>query len=167
MSASFTGADPLHSGNDFRWIHFPFRPALITRLALPFLLILLAGIFAALFTIRYPEIVKSRAVVKGGDTNIILLEVDIGKINLHGIGSGERVLLNFDPYPSQNWGALEGFVQHEKWDELANSLDVQIFLPKGVVTSFNKRIEIRYGQRVDLLVVTREMKLIERILNKR
>jgi hypothetical protein len=77
------------------------------------------------------------------------------------------VLLNFDPYPSQNWGALEGFVQHEKWDELANSLDVQIFLPKGVVTSFNKRIEIRYGQRVDLLVVTREMKLIERILNKR
>jgi HlyD family secretion protein len=104
----------------------------------------------------------------------------VGRVSLTGMGAGkvrpgQRVIIRFESYPYREYGTVEGRVR--RVSQLGFQADVraapdvttyqvEVTLPKGLVTSYGRRLEFRQEMRGDADVVTQDMRLIERVFNK-
>ena len=104
----------------------------------------------------------------------------VGRVTLNGIGAGkvtpgQRVIIRFESYPYREYGTVEGRVR--RVSQLGFQADaraapevttyqVEVSLPKGLTTSYGRRLDFRQEMRGDADVVTQDMRLIERVFNK-
>lgn len=103
----------------------------------------------------------------------------VGRLSLTGQGAGkvergQRVIIRFESYPYREYGTVVGRV--ERVSQLGFQADarasdvttyqVEVSLPNGLVTTYGRKLEFRQEMRGDADVVTRDLRLIERVFNK-
>jgi HlyD family secretion protein len=103
----------------------------------------------------------------------------VGRVSLTGQGAGkvrpgQRVIIRFESYPYREYGTVEGRVkrvsqlgfQADSRTPEVTTYRLEITLPRGLVTSYGRKLEFRQEMQGDADVVTRDMRLIERVFNK-
>ena len=110
--------------------------------------------------------------VKSGEVIVTILpknkEALVGRMQIPSVNSGkvtpgEKVLIKLDNYRFQEYGIVEGKVQNISIspDESGNYY-VDIILPKGLKTSYNKKLPFNKELRGNAEIVTEDLRLIER-----
>lgn len=110
--------------------------------------------------------------VKSGDAIMTILPTDkmavAGRMQVPSINSGkvipgEKVLIKLDNYRYQEYGIVEGKVQNISLspDEKGNYY-VDVILPKGLKTSYNKNLSFDKELKGNAEIVTEDLRLIER-----
>lgn len=110
--------------------------------------------------------------VKSGEVIVTVLpknkETLVGRMQVPSVNSGkvapgEKVLIKLDNYRFQEYGIVEGKVQNISIspDESGNYY-VDIILPKGLKTSYNKKLPFDKELRGNAEIVTEDLRLIER-----
>lgn len=89
--------------------------------------------------------------------------MSVPTINSGKITTGEKVLIKLDNYRFQEYGIVEGKVQNISLipDEKGNYY-VDVTLPKGLKTSYNKTLVFDKELRGNAEIVTQDLRLIER-----
>ena len=110
--------------------------------------------------------------VKSGEVIVTVLpknkEALVGRMQIPSVNSGkvapgEKVLIKLDNYRFQEYGIVEGKVQNISIspDESGNYY-VDIILPKGLKTFYNKELPFNKELRGNAEIVTEDLRLIER-----
>jgi multidrug resistance efflux pump len=110
--------------------------------------------------------------IKTGDAILSILpknkENIVGRMSVPAANSGkitpgEKVLIKLDNYRFQEYGIVEGRVQNISLspDEKGNYY-VDVILPKGLKTSYNKTLTFDKELRGNAEIVTQDLRLIER-----
>jgi multidrug efflux pump subunit AcrA (membrane-fusion protein) len=110
--------------------------------------------------------------VKSGDVILSILprnkEQLVGRMSVPPVNSGkiipgEKVLIKLDNYRFQEYGIVEGRVESisSSPDEKGNYY-VDVVLPKGLKTTYNKRLAFDRELRGNAEIVTQDLRLIER-----
>ena len=89
--------------------------------------------------------------------------MSIPSVNSGKVISGQKVLIKLDNYRYQEFGIVEGRVQNISLtpDEKGNYY-VDIILPKGLKTSYNKQLPFDKELKGNAEIVTQDLRLIER-----
>ena len=90
-------------------------------------------------------------------------QITIPQSNLGKIAVGQKVLLKFPSYPFPEYGALQGrieFISHITTD---SGYYARVSLVDGLRTSFNAHIQYREGLKGQAEIITRDMRLLERL----
>jgi|GEM_PF-17091 len=101
----------------------------------------------------------------------------VGRVQLQGAGAGkvvagQRVIVRLDGYPYREYGVLEGRVQSvsqlgfEQGEHSDVTYRAVVSLPRGLVSSYGRRLQFRQEMRGDVDVVTEDMRLLERVFNQ-
>lgn len=110
--------------------------------------------------------------VKSGDVVMSILPEDkeflVGRMQIPSINSGkvqpgQKVLIKLDNYRYQEYGIIEGKVQNISLtpDDKGNYF-VDVILPKGLKTSYNKTLPFDKELKGNAEIVTQDLRLIER-----
>ena len=110
--------------------------------------------------------------VKLGDAILTILPTDkmavVGRMQVPSVNSGkivpgEKVLIKLDNYRFQEYGIVEGKVQNISLspDDKGNYY-VDVLLPKGLKTSYNKQLPLDKELKGNAEIVTEDLRLIER-----
>lgn len=112
-------------------------------------------------------------VVKDEEVMTILPEDNqlVGKIFLpqEGAGrvaTGQAVRIKLDSYPFEEFGILDGQVTTFAEVSREGTYLLDVSLPLGLETSYQKRLAFKYGMQGQAEIVTEEMRLIERFFNR-
>lgn len=111
--------------------------------------------------------------VKAGDPIVSILpdhtEQLVGRMSVPTANSGkiipgEKVLIKLDNYRFQEYGIIEGKVKNISMipDDKGNYY-VDVILPKGLKTSYNKTLKFDKELRGNAEIVTQDLRLIERL----
>ncbi|MFL5382213.1 MAG: HlyD family efflux transporter periplasmic adaptor subunit [Longimicrobiaceae bacterium] len=103
----------------------------------------------------------------------------VGRVTLNGAGAGkvkpgQRVIIRFESFPYREFGTVDGRVsrvsqlgfQPDSRTPDLTTYQVEVSLPRGLVTSYGRRLEFRQEMRGDVDVVTQDMRLFQRIFDK-
>ncbi|PZU21593.1 MAG: HlyD family secretion protein, partial [Chryseobacterium sp.] len=111
--------------------------------------------------------------VKTGDPIVSILpdkkEALVGRMSVPTVNSGkiiagEKVLIKLDNYPYQEFGIIEGKVQNISLiPDAEGNYYVDVILSKGLKTSYNKTLKFDKELRGNAEIVTKDLRLIERI----
>ncbi|MGI8638317.1 MAG: hypothetical protein ACR2KZ_23230, partial [Segetibacter sp.] len=83
--------------------------------------------------------------------------------NFGKVKKGEKVLLKFPSYPSQEFGSVTGELDYISAIPADSGYMAKIILPHGLVTSYNKEVQYREGLTARAEIITKNMRLIERL----
>ncbi|SDE90918.1 HlyD family secretion protein [Epilithonimonas hungarica] len=110
--------------------------------------------------------------VKAGDAILTILPTDkvavVGRMQVPSTNSGkiipgEKVLIKLDNYRFQEYGLVEGKVQNISLAPDNNgNYYVDVILPKGLKTSYNKLLPFDKELKGNAEIVTQDLRLIER-----
>jgi hypothetical protein len=82
-----------------------------------------------------------------------------GKVKL-----GQRAILRLQSYPEEEFGTLEGYVRRISVSSKGDQYIVEIALPRGLVTTYGRRLSPERILVGTADIVTEELRLIERLL---
>lgn len=97
------------------------------------------------------------------DREALVGRMSIPSVNSGKVATGQKVLIKLDNYRYQEFGIVEGRVQNISLtpDENGNYY-VDIILPKGLKTSYNKNLVFDKELKGNAEIVTQDLRLIER-----
>ena len=102
----------------------------------------------------------------------------VGRATLSGAGAGkvrpgQRVIIRLESYPYREFGSVNGRVvrvsqlgyQPDARDPNTTQYQVEVALPKGLTTTYGRRLEFHQEMRGDRDIVTQDMSLLARLVN--
>jgi hypothetical protein len=96
---------------------------------------------------------------QGFSGNLTVLSQNSGKIKQH-----QKVLIKLDNFPYQEYGMIEGRIQTMSTvTDKSGSYFIEITIPKGLTTSYDKKIKFDKELTGNAEIITDDMRLIERI----
>jgi multidrug efflux pump subunit AcrA (membrane-fusion protein) len=127
-------------------------------------------------TASFQQFFSENQFVKSGEVLLSILpenkDILVGRMSIPAANSGkvkvgEKVLIKLDNYRFQEFGIVEGKVQNISLtpDENGNYY-VEIILPKGLKTSYNKALTFDKELKGNAEIVTQDLRLIERFFQK-
>lgn len=87
-------------------------------------------------------------------------------VPLYGSGrvkTGQRVNIKLDAFPSNEFGMLEGRVESFSLTPRNNFYLVEVSLPNGLVTTYNKKLDFKNEMNGTGEIITEDLRLIERL----
>lgn len=76
---------------------------------------------------------------------------------------GQRVKIKLNNYPEVEFGSIPGIVQNISEIPINNNYTIEIKFPNGLQTTYNKKLPIDLELTGDAIIITEELKLIERL----
>jgi multidrug resistance efflux pump len=76
---------------------------------------------------------------------------------------GQKAIVNLENYPSNQYGTIHGIVKDISLLPNEDNYQVEIELPEGLKTTYNKEIPIRPSLKANVSINTQEYSLLERI----
>lgn len=80
------------------------------------------------------------------------------------VQKGQRVIIRFNNYPSQEFGIVEGTVSAISLIPSNNNYTIEIILPYGLTTNYQKTLPMAQEMTATTEIVTEELRLIERLI---
>lgn len=156
-----------NTGNEGAGDLVPLKPEHISGWIFPLFAGIIALVIAALWYIHHPEIVTAKAVFTKPDlaARIFMTEIDIPQNNTYTIDSGQLVQLHFYDYPVSRYGVVEGRLLKVSAIN-KNTIVAGVQLPRGLVTTRQKHIRYKESLKADMLIFTKDMRLLQRIFYK-
>jgi len=75
---------------------------------------------------------------------------------------GQRVIIRFLNFPDQEFGIVTGMVHSVSLVPAENNYLIEIALPDGLTTNYQKMLPITYEMKASAEIVTEDLRLIER-----
>ncbi|HAY3552415.1 HlyD family secretion protein [Elizabethkingia meningoseptica] len=123
-------------------------------------------------SVSFQQYLGEHQFVKAGEVLITVMpdkpEALIGRLTVPSINSGkiiegQKVLIKLDNYPFQEFGIVEGRVRNmSSVPDKDGNYYVDVNLPKGLTTSFNKKLIFNKELKGNAEIVTKDLRLIER-----
>ena len=123
-------------------------------------------------TVSFQQYLGEHQFVKAGDILMSVMpkekEILIGRLtvpptNSGKIKAGQKVLIKLDNYPFQEFGIVEGRVRNmSAVPDKDGNYYVEIYLPKGLTTSFKKKLVFNKELKGNAEIVTKDLRLIDR-----
>ena len=92
-------------------------------------------------------------------------EVNLPQNNFGKIRISQKVQLRFDAYPYNEFGFVSGNLNYISDVSTDSGFIAQVELPKGLITTQNKKIQYSTGLKADALIITKNQRLMERLFN--
>lgn len=90
-------------------------------------------------------------------------EVKLSQRNFGKVDSGMKVQLRFDAYPYQETGFVPGTLNYISKVAIDSGFLGTVKLDKGLITNQNKEIQYKTGLKAQALIITKDMRLLERL----
>lgn len=123
-------------------------------------------------SVSFQQYLGEHQFVKAGEVLITVMpdkpEALIGRLTVPSTNSGkimegQKVLIKLDNYPFQEFGIVEGRVRNmSSVPDKDGNYYVDVNLPKGLTTSFNKKLTFNKELKGNAEIVTKDLRLIER-----
>ncbi len=92
--------------------------------------------------------------------NVNIPQDNFGKIKI-----GQKVIIRFNSYPSEEYGTVEGVMSYiSEIPAKDNTYLTKISLPNGLSTSYNKKLIFRNGMLANVEIITEDKTLASKIL---
>ena len=100
------------------------------------------------------------------DNEQLLGTIQIPQENFGKVKEGQTVLIKFNSYPFQEFGAVKGQISMISLipNPQQETYMAKIIFPNGLKTNYNKQINYRNGMKATAEIITEDMRLIERLL---
>lgn len=89
-------------------------------------------------------------------------EVEIPQSNFGKVSVGQQVLLQFQSYPSQEYGSVIGKIEFISNISNENGYLAKVVFTNGLTTNYKKQVQYRDGLLANAKIVTKDMRLLER-----
>lgn len=99
-------------------------------------------------------------------SNNVVAKVFIPSIGSGKVKNGQRVNIKLDNYPFKEFGMIEGKVENISLVSSNNNYLVNVSLPKGLLSSYNKPLEFKQEMTGTAEIITKDLSLLERIFNQ-
>ncbi len=96
------------------------------------------------------------------DNTSYFVEMLIPQYNSGKVKVGQKVLLKFQAYPSEQYGSLIGTIDNIKPVPTDSGYLARVILPQGLHTNYKKTLQYRDGLLAQAEIITRDMRLLER-----
>lgn len=93
------------------------------------------------------------------------VEMMIPQYNFGKVKEGQKVLLKFQAYPNQEYGSVEGTIEHINTLPSDSGYLAKVILPNGLITNYKKQLQYKYGLFAQAEIITQNMRLLERFYN--
>ncbi|HIC8924017.1 HlyD family secretion protein [Elizabethkingia anophelis] len=123
-------------------------------------------------TVSFQQYLGEHQFVKSGEVLITVMpkerETLIGRLTVPSTNSGkvkpgQKVLIKLDNYQFQEFGIVEGRVRNmSSVPDKDGNYYVDVSLPKGLITSYNKKLSFDKELKGNAEIVTKDLRLIER-----
>lgn len=90
-------------------------------------------------------------------------EVKLAQINFGKVDTGMKVQLRLDAYPYQETGFIPGTLTYISNVAIDSGFLGTVRLDKGLTTNQNKTIQYKTGLKAQALIITKDMRLLERL----
>ena len=91
-------------------------------------------------------------------------EIRISQFNLGKIKCGQVVLVKFDSYPFQEFGAVQGRIDYIAPVSGSDSTYLaRVALPGGLLTNYRRKLTYKAGMTATAEIITEDMRLIEKL----
>jgi multidrug efflux pump subunit AcrA (membrane-fusion protein) len=91
-------------------------------------------------------------------------QVTLPQSNFGKLRTGQRVQLRLDAYPYQEFGFIEGRLGYISKVPSDSGFLASVELPNGLRTNYRKELQYRSGLKSRALIITRDTRLIQRLL---
>lgn len=92
-------------------------------------------------------------------------DVNIPQDNFGKIKIGQKVIIRFNSYPSEEFGIVNGVMSYiSEIPAKDNTYLVKIALPNGLLTTYNKKLVFRNGMLASVEIITEDRTLASKIL---
>ncbi|SET98826.1 HlyD family efflux transporter periplasmic adaptor subunit [Hymenobacter actinosclerus] len=121
----------------------------------------------------FASFLQERQLITGGQELFFVVpqsqrefcEVQIPQYNLGKVRTGQFVIIKFNSYPFQEFGVVRGQVDYiSDISSKDGTFLARILLPKGLITTYNKKIAMRPGMKAKAEIITADMRLLEKLL---
>lgn len=89
----------------------------------------------------------------------------IPQYNSGKVKKGQKVLLKFQAYPFEQYGAVLGKIDYIKTVPTDSGYLAKIILPQGLVTNYKRPLHYRNGMIAEADIITQDMRLLDRFYN--
>ncbi|HEY5462603.1 MAG TPA: HlyD family efflux transporter periplasmic adaptor subunit [Hanamia sp.] len=93
------------------------------------------------------------------------VETLIPQYNSGKVKKGQKVLLKFQAYPFEQFGAVLGKIDYIKTVPADSGYLAKIILPQGLITNYKRRLQYRNGMIAEADIITQDMRLMDRLYN--
>jgi multidrug efflux pump subunit AcrA (membrane-fusion protein) len=90
-------------------------------------------------------------------------EMYIPQNNFGKVSTGQKVLLNFQAFPNQEYGSLVGKIDFISRIPSDSGYLAKVILTGGLTTNYNKNIQFRDGLTATSQIITKDMRLLQRM----
>jgi HlyD family secretion protein len=142
------------------------KPGFLIRWGNFIFLAILLLILAASFFIHYPDIVPAAGRLLQSNTAACYAEVIVPQDKINSIKKGQKVLLKLAAYPFREYGIIEGRIDSIYTNAADSSCMVKVALINGLNTNYKKKLPYRDGLITDADIITADMRLSERLIQK-
>ena len=142
------------------------KPGAVSKWIFPAYAGILIFAFSIVWFIHHPETVPGHGVITGTNVsgNIVWVEADLQESTIKKIASGQVVQLRFDDYPSAQFGIVKGSLRQVIPTPADKKIALQVGLANGLTTNRQKTIPYKKGAKIDILIVIKDVRLLEHIL---
>ena len=82
------------------------------------------------------------------------------------VKSGEEVVVKLDNYPAEKYGSLVGVTGRiSEKDANTDSVSVQVFFPGGLITTYEKTIELKHSLTCQVQIITSKRSLFKVVIS--
>jgi multidrug resistance efflux pump len=79
------------------------------------------------------------------------------------VREGQKVVVRFDSYPYPEFGAVMGTVDRKSQVPVNGIITARVSFPQGLVTTFNRKIELARQMEGDAIIVLQDKRFLERV----
>ena len=90
------------------------------------------------------------------------VEMLIPQYNFGKVKKGQQVLLKFQAYPYEQYGAVVGKIDYINSTPSDSGYLAKVILPAGLITNYKKPLQYRNGLFAQADIITQDMRLLER-----
>lgn len=144
------------------------KPGAVSKWIFPIYTVTLILIFSVVSFIHHPEIVKTEGIITGSNASgdMIWVEAEIQESNIPKIVSGQSVLMHFTDTPSATSGLVQGVLQKVTPTPGNKKILVGVMLKRRLPAEGEKGIPRIKGSKLDLLIIIKDVRLLQHILNR-
>jgi HlyD family secretion protein len=93
------------------------------------------------------------------------VEMLIPQYNFGKVKQGQEVLLKFQAYPFEQYGAVMGKIEYINQTPTDSGYLAKVTMPKGFVTNYNKPLQFHNSLYANAEIITENMRLLQRFYN--
>ncbi len=93
-------------------------------------------------------------------------EIFIDQYNLGKLENGQKIVIKLKSYPYEEYGVLTGKIENISEVDVNKQYLIKVNLDNGLVTNTGKILKFRYGMVGNASIITKEMKVIDKLIYK-